>query len=126
MRRHFADIGGTRIRNAILAPYYDELLQEAVGQEVGLSITGPAPEQWRGDRRWSRSVRRRRAREADRKAALLQIDPRVPVLDRSGGHRADSGAIPLVGAWTSVTVFWIGLRSRSRSAFWMILPSTWP
>jgi hypothetical protein len=40
-RREFVDIGDTRIRNVMLMPYYDELLQEAVGQEVALSVTGP-------------------------------------------------------------------------------------
>jgi hypothetical protein len=43
MRRHFVDIGETRIRNVVLMPYYDALLQEAVGEEVALSVTGPEP-----------------------------------------------------------------------------------
>jgi hypothetical protein len=42
-RRLFVDIGETRIKNVMLAPYFDELLQEAVGEEVALSMTGPEP-----------------------------------------------------------------------------------
>jgi hypothetical protein len=40
-RRQFVDIGETRIRNVMLMPYHDALLQEAVGEEVALSMTGP-------------------------------------------------------------------------------------
>lgn len=42
-RREFVDIGDTRIRNLVLTPYYDELLKEAVGQEVAISVTGTDP-----------------------------------------------------------------------------------
>jgi hypothetical protein len=37
-RREFIDIGGQRIRTLDLTPYYDQLLQEAVGEEVALSL----------------------------------------------------------------------------------------
>ena len=42
-RREFVDIGGTRIKSVILTPYYDQLLQEAVGEEIAVSMIGPAP-----------------------------------------------------------------------------------
>jgi hypothetical protein len=42
VRRQFVDIGGTRIRNLILTRYHDDLLEEAVGEEVALSVIGPA------------------------------------------------------------------------------------
>jgi hypothetical protein len=42
-RRQFVDIGETRIRNVMLMPYQDALLQEAVGEVVALSMTGPEP-----------------------------------------------------------------------------------
>jgi hypothetical protein len=41
--REFVDIGDTRIKNLMLMPYYDELLQEAIGSEVALSMIGPPP-----------------------------------------------------------------------------------
>jgi hypothetical protein len=41
--REFVDVGGQRIRNVMLAPLHDQLLREAVGQEVALSMTGPGP-----------------------------------------------------------------------------------
>ena len=34
----FVDIGGRRIQSLMLMPYQDELLQEAVGEEIALSI----------------------------------------------------------------------------------------
>lgn len=40
-RREFVDVGDTRIRNLSIFPYDDELLREAVGQEVALSVLGP-------------------------------------------------------------------------------------
>jgi hypothetical protein len=43
-RHQFVDIGETRIRTVMLMPYHEALLQEAVGQEVALSMTGPEPE----------------------------------------------------------------------------------
>jgi hypothetical protein len=42
--RQFVDIGGRRIRNVVLMPFHDQLLQEALGQEVALSMTGPDPD----------------------------------------------------------------------------------
>jgi hypothetical protein len=42
-RHHFVDIGETRIRSVMLMPYHEALLQEAVGEEVALSMTGPEP-----------------------------------------------------------------------------------
>ena len=41
--REFVDVGGQRIRNVMLAPRHDQLLKEAVGQEVAMSMTGPSP-----------------------------------------------------------------------------------
>ena len=41
VQRQFLDIGDTRIVNVVLTPQYDALVQEAVGQEVALSMTGP-------------------------------------------------------------------------------------
>jgi hypothetical protein len=40
--RQFVDIGGQRIRN-VMSPFHDQLLQEALGEEVALSMTGPDP-----------------------------------------------------------------------------------
>jgi hypothetical protein len=42
-RREFVDVGETRIRNLAIFPYDDELLQEAVGQQVAISVLGPKP-----------------------------------------------------------------------------------
>jgi hypothetical protein len=42
-QHQFVDIGETRIRNVVLMPYQEALLQEAVGEEVALSMTGPEP-----------------------------------------------------------------------------------
>jgi hypothetical protein len=42
VQRQFLDIGETRITNVVLTPQYDALVQEAVGQEVALSMTGAA------------------------------------------------------------------------------------
>jgi hypothetical protein len=42
-QRQFVDIGGIRIKNVMLTPLHDELLQEAVGEKVALSMTGPRP-----------------------------------------------------------------------------------
>jgi hypothetical protein len=44
IRREFVDIGETRINNVVLTPYQDALLQEALGQEVALSMIGPKPD----------------------------------------------------------------------------------
>jgi hypothetical protein len=37
-KREFIDVGGQRIRNLDLTPYYDQLLQEAIGEEIALSL----------------------------------------------------------------------------------------
>ena len=42
VQRQFVDIGGTRIRNVVLYRYHDDLLEEAVGEEVAVSVIGPA------------------------------------------------------------------------------------
>jgi hypothetical protein len=42
-QHQFVDVGETRIRNVVLMPYHAALLQEAVGEEVALSMTGPEP-----------------------------------------------------------------------------------
>jgi hypothetical protein len=41
MRRSFIRIGDTEIRNVLLRPNWDEYLEEAIGQEVELSVGGP-------------------------------------------------------------------------------------
>jgi hypothetical protein len=40
VRREYIDIGGKHLRNIALTSYHDELLQDALGQEVALSIAG--------------------------------------------------------------------------------------
>lgn len=42
IQHQFVDVGGMRIKNVVLRPYQDALLEEAVGEEVALSVTGPA------------------------------------------------------------------------------------
>jgi hypothetical protein len=44
IQRSYMDVGDTRIRNVVVLPVHDEMLREAVGQEVALSILGPGPE----------------------------------------------------------------------------------
>jgi hypothetical protein len=41
IQRQFVDIGGTRLKNVVVKPYQDALLEEAVGQHVALSVLGP-------------------------------------------------------------------------------------
>ena len=41
IRREFVDIGGVRIKAVMLTRLHDALLEEAVGQHVALSLTGP-------------------------------------------------------------------------------------
>jgi hypothetical protein len=41
IQRQFVDIGGTRIKNVVLRPYQNALLEEALGEEVALSVMGP-------------------------------------------------------------------------------------
>ena len=41
--RENVDIGETRIRNVSIVPPWDQLLREAIGQEVALSVVGPEP-----------------------------------------------------------------------------------
>jgi hypothetical protein len=41
IRQEFVDIGGIRIKAAMLTPCMTPLLEEAVGQHVALSLTGP-------------------------------------------------------------------------------------
>jgi hypothetical protein len=41
VRRQFLDVGDTRIANVVVQPHYDALLQEAVGQEIAVSMIGP-------------------------------------------------------------------------------------
>jgi hypothetical protein len=125
MRRQFVDIGDTRIRNVILRRYYDELLQEAVGQEVALSITGPSPS------------------SEGRHTVVAMRTPKGGVV-RPSRKQLFAGSIVLVfqfwiaavfmalilaaialfvGAFTSVTVFWIGLAVAVAFGIgWMILP----
>jgi hypothetical protein len=40
VQREFIDIGDTRIRNVLLMPYHNALLEESVGQEVAVSVSG--------------------------------------------------------------------------------------
>lgn len=42
-QRQFVDIGDIRIKNVMLRPLHDELLLEAVGQQVAVSLIGPKP-----------------------------------------------------------------------------------
>jgi hypothetical protein len=41
IQRQFVDIGGTRLKNVVVQPYQNALLEEAVGQHIALSVLGP-------------------------------------------------------------------------------------
>jgi hypothetical protein len=125
VQRQFADVSGTRLRNLILPRYYDDLLEEALGEEVALSVIGPAAPDNPG-----------------RHTVVAVRTPRAG-LERPSGKRLLAGSIWLVlkhwitapivflilliPAWMASVIWmplgWVGLLGAvALSLWWMIVP----
>jgi hypothetical protein len=120
--REFVDVGGQRIRNVMLTPRHDQLLKEAVGQEVALSMTGPNP-----------SSPKRHTTIAIRTATEGLVRPAFARMIAGSGAIIIRGLIIapfaflflFVVAWVAGSIidplWWVGLAVAVAGSAWLLL-----
>jgi hypothetical protein len=97
-RRAYIDVSGQRIRNVILTPYQDALLQESLGQLVALSMVGP-----RAQRPGSKRVIAMRTPRGVEKAGLVKLVAAVLATTVMFWGLAVVGALIVIAAIAAAT-----------------------
>jgi hypothetical protein len=124
IRRQFVDIGGTRIKNVMVTPLVDELLKEAVGQEVALSMIGPPADH---DGRHTVVAIRTPKGGLQRPSRKLILVGSIVLVFNHWLTAPFLALILLVPAWLASLLYfplwWVGLAGAVLAGiWWMILP----
>jgi hypothetical protein len=122
--RQFVDIGGTRLKNVVVAPYQNALLEEAVGQQVALSVLGPSADS--GGRHVVVAIRTPRA-GVDRPSRNVLLRSSSWLVVKHWVTAPFFFLILLLGSWLASQVYapllelgaWIAFGAM---VWWMVVP----
>lgn len=121
-RRAYVDVGGTRIRNVLLTPHQDALLQESLSRPIALSVVGA-----RAERPGSKRIMAMRTSRGVEKTALPKLVAAVVALTALMWGLAVVGGLILIVLLAAITLVLpdvigrIGMAVVLAGALWLLI-----